>query len=164
MRQPALTGVSFKSMTRATAEASTKPSIVTRRFSCCCFACDAFVSYHSQHTQAVHVKGYCHNIYTVHLVNIHILHAADGWGSISTEDAGVACRQATVSPWSLQDGFSQHPIHEAAAHACDQSGIGHFVGCHQCVIMLKLRIVRYQWLSIWLMCMLHDSTVDLVDV
>ena len=55
-------------------------------------------------------------------VNQHVmLHAAGGWGSIQTNDADIARRQAT--PWSLQDGLSQHPLHETAAHACDQSGI-----------------------------------------
>lgn len=49
------------------------------------------------------------------------LHAAGGWGSIQAKDAGIAFRRA--SPWSLQDGLSQHPLHEPAAHACDQSGI-----------------------------------------
>ena len=102
-----------------------------------------------------------------------MLCVADGWGSISTEDADAACRQATASPWSLQDGLSQHPLHEAAAHACHQPGIGHMhvAGCHPSVLVFKLKtvlslgyqilIALHHWLSIWLMCLLHELVVCL---
>lgn len=53
----------------------------------------------------------------------HLCAAAGSWGSIHSEDAEGACRGVIAWAWSLQNGLSQHPLHEAAAHACDQSGI-----------------------------------------